>query len=367
VRPRVLFVGRGRLKLPLAPWLAKKWDAVGEVIDLRVLNAGSGTGDPRFQMLPDSAPAFYSRLPLEIARSLRVFRPDAVVASDPYIGASAIAARALARSRAKIIVEVHGDPRTFTRGYGSQGRKVLSPLTDAVARRGVARADATRGLSAFTSSLIEDVRGLPATACFPTYSDLTAFTERPLVPVPDDKRVVFVGALEQYKNVDGLAAAWRRVGPEVSNSELIVIGKGTRAHVIDELVRDMPGQVVHHPDLLPDDVAAAMDASRALVLPSWPEGLGRVVLEAFARGRTTVATNAGGIRDIVTDGHDGILIPVADTDALSAALRRVLEDKPLAERLGTAAHATYAPWHQTPEDFAHAYRALVDRALAGAS
>lgn len=363
--PRVLFVGRGRLKLPLAPWLAKKWDALGDVVDLRVLNAGSGTGDPRFTMLPDSAPAFYSRLPLEIARALRTFRPDALVASDPYIGASALVARRLARSHTKVIVEVHGDPRTFTRGYGSPGRRVLSPLADAVARRGVSRADATRGLSAFTSSLISEVRGLPATACFPTYSDLSAFTERPLVPVPDDKRVVFVGALEQYKNVDGLAAAWRRVGREVSGSELIVIGNGTRASVVHELVHDMPGQVTHHPELLPDEVAAAMDASRALVLPSWPEGLGRVVLESFARGRTAVATNAGGIRDIVTDGHDGILIPVADTDALVAALRRVLEDKDLATRLGSAAHATYAPWHQTPEDFANAYRELIDRTMAG--
>jgi glycosyltransferase involved in cell wall biosynthesis len=365
--PRVLFVGRGRLNLPLAPWLAKKWDALGEVIDLRVLNAGSGTGDPRFRMLPDSASAFYSRLPLEIARSLRSFRPDAVVASDPYIGASAILARRLARAHTRVVVEVHGDPRTFTRGYGSPGRKLMSPIADEVARRGIAYADATRGLSAFTSSLIEDVRGRPATACFPTYSDLTAFTERPLVPVPNDKRVVFVGALEQYKNVDGLAAAWRQVGPAVADSELVVIGKGSRHQVIDELVRDMPSQVVHHPELLPDDVAAAVDASRALVLPSWPEGLGRVVLEAFARGRTAVATNAGGIRDIVTDGHDGILIPVADTDALAAALRRVLEDKALVERLGAAAHASYAPWHQSPEAFAHAYRDLVDRVLAGAA
>jgi glycogen(starch) synthase len=366
VTPRVLFVGRGRLSLPLAPWLAKKWDALAEVIDLRVLNAGSGRGDSRFRMLPDSASAFYSRLPLEIARSLRSFRPDAVVASDPYIGASAILGRRLARSRAKIIVEVHGDPRTFTRGYGSPGRKLLSPLADEIARRGIAHADATRGLSAFTSSLIEEVRGLPATACFPTYSDLSAFTGRPLVPVPEDKRVVFVGALEQYKNVDGLAAAWRRVGPAVAGSELIVIGKGTRSQVIDELVHDMPGQVVHYPELLPGEVAAAVDASRALVLPSWPEGLGRVVLEAFARGRTAVATNAGGIRDIITDGHDGILIPVADTDALVAALRRVLEDKELAERLGAAAHTTYAPWHQTPDDFARAYRDLIDQTLAGA-
>ena len=41
--------------------------------------------------------------------------------------------------------------------------------------------------------------------------------------------------------------------------------------------------------------------ARALVLPSWPEGLGRVVIEAFARGRAVVATDAGGIPDLVTE------------------------------------------------------------------
>jgi glycosyltransferase involved in cell wall biosynthesis len=364
--PRVLFVGRGRLTLPLAPWLQKKWDALSEVLDLRVLNAGSGAGDPRFRMLPNSATAFYSDLPVEIARALRAFRPAALVASDPYIGAAALAARRATRVPTKVIVEVHGDPRTFTRGYGSPLRKALSPLTDAVARYGIRNADATRGLSAFTSSLIEEVRGRGATACFPTYSDLTAFTDPPLVPVPDEKRLVFVAALERYKNVDGLAAAWRRVAADVPDARLTIVGNGSRASVVHQLVRDLPGQVVHPPQLLPADVAAEIDASRALVLPSWPEGLGRVVLEAFARGRTVVATNAGGIKDIVTDGHDGILIPVADTDALVVAMRRVLEDRELAARLGAVAHETYKPWHQTPEDFARAYRELVDRALAGA-
>ena len=60
--PRVLFVGRGRVTLPMPAWLAKKWDALSEVFDVRVLNAGSGGGDPRFRLLPDAAPLFYSRL-----------------------------------------------------------------------------------------------------------------------------------------------------------------------------------------------------------------------------------------------------------------------------------------------------------------
>ena len=69
-RPRVLFVGRGRLTLPLAPWLAKKWDALEEVFDVRVLNAGSGSGDPRFRLLPDRRPRVLPRLCRELVREL---------------------------------------------------------------------------------------------------------------------------------------------------------------------------------------------------------------------------------------------------------------------------------------------------------
>jgi glycosyltransferase involved in cell wall biosynthesis len=364
--PRVLFVGRGRLTFPLARGLVKKWDALGEVFEWRALNAGSGEGDGRFTLLPDDAFAFYPRLVFDVARALRRFRADAIIASDPYVGAAALGSRRLARVRPKVIVEVHGDPRTFTRLYGSPARRALSWTADAIARFGLQHADATRALSGFTSSLVEEVRGVPATACFPTYSDLDVFRDRPPEPVPEARRVVFVAALERYKNVDGLAVAWRRVSAQVPDATLVVVGRGSRREVIDRLHAELPGRVVRHEELLPEEVAAEIDRSRALVLPSWPEGLGRVVLEAFARGRTVVATNAGGIRDIVTDGHDGILIPVGDTEALAEGMLRVLEDRELAARLGSAARRSYAPWHQTAEDFAQSYRDLVDRALAGA-
>jgi glycosyltransferase involved in cell wall biosynthesis len=69
---------------------------------------------------------------------------------------------------------------------------------------------------------------------------------------------------------------------------------------------------------------------------------------------------------MATDGVDALLVPRADTPALVAALRRVLEDRELVERLGAAARLAYSRWHQTPEDFAQAYRDLVDSALGGA-
>jgi glycosyltransferase involved in cell wall biosynthesis len=134
--------------------------------------------------------------------------------------------------------------------------------------------------------------------------------------------------------------------------------------VIERLVSDLPGQVVHVEQLDPEGVARALDEATLLVLPSWPEGLGRVVIEAFARGRAVVATDAGGIPDLVRDGVEGLLIPRADEDALVDALVRVLSDRSLAERLGAAAHSRYADWESTPAEFAAAYRELVDRVLS---
>lgn len=265
-----------------------------------------------------------------------------------------------------MIVEVHGDPRTLTRLYGSRARRLLSPVADGISRTALRRADATRALSAFTSSLVQEARGVPATASFPTYSDLSAFFDPPLIPVPEAQSVVFVGALEPYKNVRGLAAAWRELAAELPDAKLVVVGRGSQQPLVERLVADLRGQVEHHRELEPAQVSAAMDSARALVLPSWPEGLGRVVLEAFARGRGAVATNAGGIPDMVTDGHDGLLVPAGGNGALVAAMRSVLVDHDLAVRLGANARTTYLGWHQTADDFAAAYRMLIDAVLEGA-
>jgi glycosyltransferase involved in cell wall biosynthesis len=264
-------------------------------------------------------------------------------------------------------VEVHGDWRTFPRLYGSPARRLLAPVTDRISGAVLRRADTTRALSGFTSSLIEDVRGEPATATFVTYSDLSAFVAEPVRPLPEGPVAVFVGMLEPYKNLVGLASAWRRVAEALPEARLVIVGKGTQRQIVADLLADLPGQVEHHEQLGPAEVAAALDDATVLVLPSWPEGLGRVVIEAFARGRGVVATAAGGILDLIEDGVEGILIPPADTDALVRELTRVLTDRDLAERLGKAAHVRYADWHSTPEEFAQAQRALVDLTLERAS
>jgi glycosyltransferase involved in cell wall biosynthesis len=374
-KPKVLFVGRSRYLLPLPGWLAKKWDAIEGQIDYRVVGAAEGGGALRSERFRLSAPSrphlldgalFYLRLPARIRRQIDDFEPDAIVAADPFVGAAVMLGRRLAASAPPLIVEVHGDWKTFTRGYGSRARRLLSPVADQLSDVVLRRADATRALSGFTSSLIEAVRGEPATAAFPTYSDLSAFVAGPVAPLPARPVAVFVGMLEPYKNIDGLAAAWRRVAVELPEAKLVIVGKGSRTHVVDALLADVPGQVEYHAQLTPPELATKLDEATLLVLPSWPEGLGRVVIEAFARGRGVIATGAGGVLDLVHDGTEGILIAPADTDALVEALVEVMSDRELAERLGAAAHVRYADWHSTPELFAEQLRALVDTTIAGA-
>ena len=93
--------------------------------------------------------------------------------------------------------------------------------------------------------------------------------------------------------------------------------------------------------------------------------MGRVVVEAFCRGRAVIGTDAGGIPDLVRDDANGLLVPVGDADALAAALVRVLSDRGLAERLGKSAHASAAAWAASPEEFAARFRELVDAVLTG--
>ncbi len=304
--------------------------------------------------------------PASSAGSFLTFRPDVVVAEDPRTASIVLLARALARGmRPRVIAEVHGNWQHATRSYGSPARRLLSPLVDALDRYGVRHADATRALSGYTAGLVEAERGSPPDAVFPTYSDLSVFAAEPVRPLPERPVAVFIGVLEAYKNVDVLAAAWREVAAEVPEARLVVVGRGSRLATVERLAAELPGRVEHVAEVPPDGVARRLDEATVLVLPSRFEGLGRVVIEAFARGRGVVATRAGGILDLVEDGREGLLVDVDDVDGLAEALVRVLSDRALAERLGTAAHGRFAEWNQSAEQWAERMRALVDTTTGG--
>ncbi len=105
-------------------------------------------------------------------------------------------------------------------------------------------------------------------------------------------------------------------------------------------------------------IGTYLDAADVVLLPSdEPEPFGLVAIEAFARGRPVIASSAGGLADIVTDGSDGWTFPPRDAEALARILGRLDRDE--VHRAGRRARATYedrftaeryaADWHAAVE------------------
>lgn len=79
--------------------------------------------------------------------------------------------------------------------------------------------------------------------------------------------------------------------------------------------------------------------SHIVVMPSYREGLPRVLIEAASVGRAIVTTDVPGCREVVRDGDNGLLVPVRDAAALAAAIKRLLEDKKLRADMGARGRA----------------------------
>ncbi len=372
MKRRVLMAGRTRYDLPLSSSLARKFAALSESFQLRVLASAGRTGgsDPddlftlskAFPLRRLDGPLFYARFPFRVAAALRRDQPDVVLVQGAQETALALAGRWLARSQARIVLDLHGDPGAPTRLYGSPGRRALAPIADLLARRAIRGANGVRTLSPFTSELVRKL-GVEPSAEYPAFMDLGTFTASAPVAPPADPVVLFVGVLERYKALDVIVKAWHLAAPRAPSLRLHVVGRGSMQAVVEELVAAFPERVTWTPELSTPDVARAMDASSALLLASRSEGLPRIVVESLCRGRAIVGSRAGGIPDAVVDGENGLLVPVEDPRALADALVRIATEPELVTRLGEGAKRSAEQWLTTPEEYAARTSELVEHVL----
>ncbi len=330
-RARLLYVGATDFDLPLSPALARKWSSVAERVDLRVVGrAGTiRSNDRRFRLVrvPAWPPgAFHLALPWVVAQEVRRFRPDVVVTQSPFEAVPVLGIRRALPGAPKVIVEVHGDWRSATRFYGSRWRRPFAMASDRAAVFALRRADGYRSISEFTSELAREVTGRQPLATFPTYSDLESFLVDEVEPLPRTPTVAWIGTLQRVKDPQTFADAWRIVSDHVPDAKAIIVGDGPLRGVIDELCSEQPERIKAYPRVSAREVSSVLDSSTVLVLPSRSEGLGRVAVEAFSRGRPVVGSAVGGIQDIVRDRHSGLLVSPGDVPALAGALIEVLSD-----------------------------------------
>ena len=145
-----------------------------------------------------------------------------------------------------------------------------------------------------------------------------------------DKGVAeFVAAARQLK-AQGRALRFQLAGdPDPGNPA--AVADATLREWVDEGVVEWLGHV--------DDMPALFQSVDMVVLPSYREGLPKGLIEAAACGLPLITTDVPGCREVVTDGVDGLRVPVRDAGALAAAIARVQDDESLARRLGDAARA----------------------------
>ncbi|MFH1623647.1 MAG: glycosyltransferase family 4 protein [Pseudomonadota bacterium] len=148
-----------------------------------------------------------------------------------------------------------------------------------------------------------------------------------------------VGWLLPIKGPTYLLKAMAQVWQSHPEIKLVFVGKG---ELEDELRTEafrmgVPEKVIFLG--WRDDIPEIMQVLDILVLPSLNEGMGRVLLEAMAAGKPIVASNVGGIPDLVKDGHNGFLVNSGDANGLSSAIRKLIIDKKMRDEMGSRGRA----------------------------
>jgi glycosyltransferase involved in cell wall biosynthesis len=155
---------------------------------------------------------------------------------------------------------------------------------------------------------------------------------------PGSQIVGVVARLEPEKGHPTLLDAWPLVLRSVPGAYLLIVGEGSRREALEAQARHL--RIAHRVVFTGrrDDVPAVTAALDVAVLPSYREAQGLSVLEAMALSRPVVASDVGGIPEMITDGVTGLLVPPHDADALAAGIVRLLVDHPFADTLGRAGH-----------------------------
>ena len=182
-----------------------------------------------------------------------------------------------------------------------------------------------------------------------------AFHEGTAAGVAAAPRLVCVGRLCEQKGQLLLVQALQRVVARGVALELVLAGDGELRAEIEALIDrlGLRAQVRITGWIGSAEVRDEILAARALVLPSFAEGLPVVIMEAMALRRPVITTFVAGIPELVRDGENGWLVPAGDIDALASAIQACLAAAPdVLERMGSAAHRRVLERHDIDREAA---------------
>ncbi len=166
--------------------------------------------------------------------------------------------------------------------------------------------------------------------------DLSSVTFNPYIYSNEVFKLIFIGRLCRQKGVYELVEAFSRVH-FVGSAKLTIVGDGPEYSDLRAFAESLKiaGSIEFTGAV--DNVSPFLEKSHALVLPSYSEGIPRVIMEAFAAGVPVIATDLAGIRQLVTDKINGSLVPVKDVPALVNAMEYMQSHPDMARQYSESA------------------------------
>jgi glycosyltransferase involved in cell wall biosynthesis len=170
--------------------------------------------------------------------------------------------------------------------------------------------------------------------------------ERHPDPAQPERDIICVARLQYAKGIDVLLHAWGRMMHAPTEwrthlkPRLLLVGEGPLRFKFERIAAELNIKDSVEFLGLRRDVTSLLQQAWGFVLPSRWEGMPNALLEAMACGLPCVATRVSGSEDVITDGINGLLVEPEQPAELAQALRRMIEDQSLAQRLAREGRAT---------------------------
>ncbi len=324
-----------------------------------------GTSEPVLRLVARARPGTEARVVPRVqgkldvraiishVNALRSLRPDLLLVGLPALYSGQYGMLAGLATRTPTVAVVH----SLTPAAG----RVQALLFRWVARR-VARMG---GVSRWMSEGVEHEVGLPPGTVVLLYNGVPPSLEDqqlPAHPAEELKRRPVIGAvgrLSPEKGFDTLIRALRHV----PDCDLVILGEGPERPALESLTARLDlKQRVRFAGWVEPPWTSSWQFD-VVAIPSETESFGLVAIEAMRAGIPVVATQVGGLTEVVDDDATGVLVPPGDLDAFVEGLRRLLDDPALRRRMSATASSRMAG-RFTPGTMASAYEDLFDDVLA---
>jgi glycosyltransferase involved in cell wall biosynthesis len=197
-------------------------------------------------------------------------------------------------------------------------------------------------VTAVSSRVLQQARQLaPAIAdrSSVVYNFIDVPDRRPTPPPIAPPRVVCLGRLIPAKGFDLALKAFPAVLGRCPQARLVIAGEGPEKPDLERLAcRVGVDQAVRFAGpVAPRDIPDLLESATLVVVPSRREGLSMVAIEAGMMARPVVATDTGGLPEVILNGHTGLLVPKEDVNALAEAISALLGQPATAARMGRRA------------------------------